>query len=641
MANPFTIRATEFVKSNEAFLTLIAPDPVTIFLEPHARGAGLYRKLVSIQGQPGSGKTTIARLFEFSTLVTLLRGRQNETYSELIGPLQKCDAVCDGVIKIIACRLPLESDYRELSQMPYSERVRSELLQRLIQARAMLALFSQLSKVGVEPTEVSLELRDEMHVPVSFIGGNQGPQMLARARSVEAAIYRIIGALLPPLEAEIESQLLEPYRPFEVMDSIRLSRAASVSACAAEILRPLIILDDAHFLHSKQLEELKTWLVRRELSIGRWILSRLDVLQPMELFDTLLLPGEHVNMPGITSGRDIIQINLQGAKRAESRKYFRMMAREMSKKYLGQMKIFVQNSITSLESLMPSRVGSISPSNCEKLKLSVLSIAKRFKISEQRIGEFDLMTCEFLSSRDEKSDDLRWAIIRILIYRYLKRTPQQSLFPDDTDGEPSKPLRVDLGVYDGACIQLMHEYDRPYYIGLDALSDAASENAETFLRIASHIVDAAENLLIKQKPSAIPAREQHKLLIERATLIIDSWNFPDHRRMRVIAQWIADKCKDRTLEPNAPLGHGANAYGILQTEFESLEREHPILATVLKFGVAYNAITLVPKYPCKNKEWCLIELGGVYVVKSGLPFKRGGFVEGSSDELNEKLNAIS
>jgi hypothetical protein len=31
MANPFTTRATEFVKSNEAFLTLIAPDPVSFF----------------------------------------------------------------------------------------------------------------------------------------------------------------------------------------------------------------------------------------------------------------------------------------------------------------------------------------------------------------------------------------------------------------------------------------------------------------------------------------------------------------------------------------------------------------------------------------------------------------------------------
>ena len=106
MANPFTTRATEFVKSNEAFLTLIAPDPVSFFLEPRAHDDGLYRRLLSIQGQPGSGKTTIARLFEFSTLATLLRGGQNETYSELIGPLQKCGAIRDGLIQILACRLP-------------------------------------------------------------------------------------------------------------------------------------------------------------------------------------------------------------------------------------------------------------------------------------------------------------------------------------------------------------------------------------------------------------------------------------------------------------------------------------------------------------------------------------------------------
>ena len=181
MANPFTTRATEFVKSNEAFLSLIAPDPLSFFLEPYASDNGLYRRLVSIQGQPGSGKTTIARLFEFSTLATLLRGGQNETYSGLIGPLQQCGAINNGLIQILGCRIPLESDYRELWQLPYAEGVRNELMQRLVQARAILAWFSQLRKAGIEPGSVSLEVRHETSAPLAFVGGSDGPQILARA----------------------------------------------------------------------------------------------------------------------------------------------------------------------------------------------------------------------------------------------------------------------------------------------------------------------------------------------------------------------------------------------------------------------------------------------------------------------------
>ena len=640
MANPFTIRATEFVKSNEAFLTLITPDPISFFLQPHASDDGLYRRLLSIQGQPGSGKTTIARMFEFSTLATLLRGTQNDTYSELISPMQKCGAISEGHIQIIACRLPLESDYRELWQLPYSERVRTELLQRLIQARTILAWFGQLRKAGVEPEEVTLASRDDIHAPLTFMGGEKGPQILERAKAVEAAIYRIVGALLPPPEAEIESQIVEPFRPFEVMEFLQLSQSAAQKTTSAPLLRPIVILDDAHFLHGAQLEHLKTWLIRRELKIGRWILSRLDVLNPKDLFDSLAIEDTDVNMPGITAGRDIIRINLQSAKRSESRRNFRSMAREMSNKYLGQMPIFGENSISTLESILPAKIEPISPSNCDKLRISVQSAVRRLHISPQRLTEIEKMVVEFLAERPENSEDLRLAMTRILLHRYSKRTPQASLFLDElTDAEPSKPLRADLGVYDGACIHLMHEFDRPFYVGFDALSDTASENAETFLRVASHIVEAAENLLIKQKPSTIPARDQHRLLVERANMIVETWKFPEYRRVRAIAQWIAERCKQRTLEPNAPLGHGANAYGILQSDFDRIGSDYLFFANVLKYGVAYNALNLVMNYPCKGKAWCLIELGGTFIVHSGLPFKRGGFVEGTIEELDAELKS--
>lgn len=182
MANPFTTRITEHIKENEAFLTLVTPDPVTFFLEPYAAGDGLYRRLVSIQGQPGSGKTTIARLFEFSTLATLLRGGPNETYSEVISPLQRCGAIHDGLIQILACRLPLESDYRELWQLPYAQNVRTELLQRLIQARAILGWFGQLRRAGVRPEAVSLEPRDETQAPLAPWEAEPAPMSSAAPR---------------------------------------------------------------------------------------------------------------------------------------------------------------------------------------------------------------------------------------------------------------------------------------------------------------------------------------------------------------------------------------------------------------------------------------------------------------------------
>lgn len=641
MANPFTTRATEQVKLNEAFLGLVTPDPITCFLQPAADGNGLLRKLILIQGPPGSGKTTIARLFEFSTLATLMQSGAGETHSELVGPLSKCGALAAGSICVLGCRLPLESDYREIWQLPYSNNVRNDLLFRLIQARAILAWFSQLARSGITAADVTIHARPDSHAPLKYVGGNTGTGLLERAKEVEAAVYRIVGALLPPSKEQIESQLVDPYEPFDIIESFGLSPGMAQLSFTSEILKPLLILDDAHFLHQPQLASVKTWLIRRQLSLGRWILSRLDVLQPQELFESLSDDGTAITIPGITADRDISRINLQSANRKESRKLFRDMADQMSRKYLRQMRIFEQNDIHDLQRILPDHVDPLAPSLTEKLIQSVKTLARRARVSDARLVELQQLTSEFLAAREIRSEDLQWAIVRILVHRYTKRTPQTALFAEDEDLEPNKPLKVDLSVLDGACIQLLHEYERPFYVGFDSLANAASENAETFLQIAARVVEASENLLMKQRSAAIPAKEQHRLLVTRATKIITDWSFPEHRRVRAISEWIAKRCREKTLEGNAPLGHGANAFGIPGEDFEKLGSEHPALAQVLKFAVAYNALTLVPSYECKGKPWCLLELGGVYIVKEGLPFKRGGFIEGNAGQLAQLLKESS
>ena len=68
MANPFEKRATEYLRDDEAFLAVVTPEPLVTFLEKPAREERLYDRLTMIIGTPGSGKTTLARLFDFLSL---------------------------------------------------------------------------------------------------------------------------------------------------------------------------------------------------------------------------------------------------------------------------------------------------------------------------------------------------------------------------------------------------------------------------------------------------------------------------------------------------------------------------------------------------------------------------------------------
>src|SRR5450759_90487 len=119
MPNPFEKRATEYFRDDEAFLAVVTPEPlVTFFKKPSSEGR-LYDRLAMIFGTPGSGKTTLARLFQYTTLKTLLRNQEQSSHKSLVDALVQCKAIIDGRAAVAACRLPLEAEYREFWEFPY------------------------------------------------------------------------------------------------------------------------------------------------------------------------------------------------------------------------------------------------------------------------------------------------------------------------------------------------------------------------------------------------------------------------------------------------------------------------------------------------------------------------------------------
>lgn len=628
MVNPFEKRATEYLADPEAFLAVVTPEPLITFFASHAKNDSLYDRLAVVTGTPGSGKTTLARLFEYSTVQSLVRHRNAITYRSLVDALTRCRVLHDLKPQILGARVPLESEYREFWEFPYPEEVRMSLTTTLIQARAIIRWLRQIGDSGVSLETVSIKPRTGAEAALEQIGGGQADRVLSRARDVERAIYKIVRALVPPTLNALTSAITDAYHPFDVVERI-------VIPFDGEQLQliPLAMFDDAHSLHPAQYEKTERWLAQREMRVGRWILTRLDALKPAHVL------GNEAD-PGVQRNRVVTDIRMQPADRKQSRPAFRKMARDMSGRYLTQMDTFNRRRLTDLADLLATDRVVISDRRLAELKQRVDVIQRRVGASNARRAELAAQVEEYFetSKSHVRTQELVLAATAITLERYAKRTPQLSFDAfGDHDMEPNKPITVDATLIDGARIRLLHDAKVPYYIGFEALCDASTENAEQFLQLASRLVAQAETQLVRGKGPTISASDQHRLISKRAAELIDSWDFPHHREVRRLTDVIAAECIERSLEGNASLGGGPNAWGIPQEDFDELPRQHLDLARVLQYAVAYNAVVLKPRHSTKGRMWCLVELGGQVTVRSGLTLRRGGFLEREVDDLLRAL----
>ncbi len=637
MDNPFLRRATELLRDDEAFLAIVSPEPVTFYLKKSGEAGRLYDRLVLVRGTPGSGKTTLARLFEFPTLTALLRNTTVSTYQALVRALGECGAIVDERAAVIGCRLPLETDYRDFWEFPYSDNLKMGLMTALIQARAVLSWLRHLNASGVDGADIRIIPRAGAEAIVDAIGGTNGRQLAARAQAVERALYQVMGALLAPAESELPPESTGAYQPFDIIESFQADVGPEGQKHTLT-LRPLAILDDAHVLHPSQFQSLQRWLARRELRIGRWMIARFDVLLPQEALAAVTDDrADAANYPGLSQDRETEVILLQSSGlRRENRTNFRKMAKDMAGRYLRRMPLLSTRNLVLLGDLLGDEEVLISPSSRKKLKETVDAAQRRLKISDSRRQTFEKEIAEFRVGGKPVPEDIALAMLSIMLHRYDKRRGQPSMFGDD-DIEPSRPVTAKTA-YDGAKLHLMNTFERSYYYGIDDLCDASSENAEQFLQLAAVLVETAATQLLRSKPALLSCETQHRLLRRRGEQIMEGWNFPQHSLVRRLVTAMARKCADVTSLPNAWIS--PNAFGIVQEQFEAISSSQPDLAHVLQFGVAYNALSLVPHREAKGKEWCLLELGGMVILKHGLTLKRGGFIESTPVALADMLQEI-
>jgi hypothetical protein len=242
MANPFLRRATEYVRDDVSFMAIVSPAPLTTFLAKHPNKDELFELPVRIIGEPGSGKTMLAKLAEFKMVESILRDLSNNTNKDLAAALADAGFLSDAKPQVAAVRVPMEADYRDFWELPYEDSVKTKLALWLIQARTMLGLLRSLTANKTRGlSEINFVARDATEAQIDQIGGLNGEGIRVRALEVQKAIYAVAAGLRPPKIEDLPLAATEPYEPFDAISGIEIPWANEIRR-----LNPLVMLDDVH-----------------------------------------------------------------------------------------------------------------------------------------------------------------------------------------------------------------------------------------------------------------------------------------------------------------------------------------------------------------------------------------------------------
>lgn len=631
MDNPFKKRKTELIPDRRTLLSWVSATPLEEFFSKDR--TQLIEKLTLVVGTPGCGKTTIAQVVEFESLAILCMSPMPET-KNLIDVLTRNELIKDGVPAVIGHWLQMSVNFRDIWELPYSEHMRTTLLRAFIQAKAVLGWFRQLEAIGIQMADIEIVLGSNSESLASVTRADDPIEFRAYARRIELAIFQVVTALVPPDEQRLAENFLNTsYDVFEVLKGLRIKEWPERPGQGPVTFRPMMIVDDAHELHPIQFVQIRDWLKSKAIGVSRWLLCRPDVVAAEDYRDAIASDTEvDVDMtPGSTKGRDYL-IKLMQFGRGERR--FQGIARDIADRYVTKIPEFSRREISRLAPMLETQLSPMPDGQLKGLQSEVDKLAKDSKFSSQ------LMDSLRARLPAEIRPEERLVALRILMHRERNRTPQLGLLDDDeeldepvTQDRPAKPSLIE-----GARIQLMNEFERPYYYGMNKVIGASNSNIEQLIRLAGVLVDELLAQVIRGRRSAeLAPKAQHAALVKEANQVMKEWDFPYHSSVRQLVAVIAKRCKERTMLPNAPLTAGANAVGVLQEEMDGILKRHERLSRVLHFAFAYKALVYVPQYGCKGKVWCLLELGALPCMAYGLRLNRGGFIEETLRGVDEML----
>lgn len=608
--NPFAIRASERIETDEMFLELFSSEPLSYLEEKNNQGT-LWGGVTTILSSPGAGKTTLLRLFSPSILQRVTE--RNEAYKIL----KRLEVIDSDHIKKSGVYLQIGRDYEFLEDDELFESVEQKrIFLSLLNARIILAtLKSCMSLAKIRYTEldkIAYIPEEPIHELGFFKAEYTGKELLDWAAEQERKICEFLDSFIEP-----EGGLTGSNSLF----ALSAMKAGWFTYKGKPLCDEFIFqIDDGHKLTRTQKRTIRNEVVEMRRGATLWIAERLETLSTEDILNDNNIKG-----------RDDQVIHLENLKKG----IFNPMAKNIA----------MLRSAVSVDGIILS--AALANDTIVNYKALYNEASQRYikKLSELPNYEIFKESVEALKDDDpyEKACNCR----ALLIFASRQMSVGMRLFPYEKD-----ELKAVLGgkYLTWAAELLPGEIMKmPQYYGFPTLIELASQNIEQFLVLSAKMYE----LLVAKKISdpsnyILTAEEQEDIVQDFAKSRLDEVKrLPRGNKIYSFLRQVVKMCREETFSSSYSY-ETVTGFAVVEENsgkyrndgFWFQDEANSELALILKDCLAYNFLEKVTSTQGKkDQKWTVFYLNSWLCAYAHLPLRRGGWKKTPLHKLNNWLKA--
>lgn len=611
--NPFRLRASEHIESDETFVRLFSPEVLDMLNAPN-----VWERPQIIRSAPGGGKTSLLRLFTPSSLRTIHALRTREYTKDLCRNLTALGAIDDNGPLVVGVFLGCGHSFATLEDLDLDDGRKRRLFLSLLNARIVLATLHGILDLHQRDvshlSSISFEKNNPTPESSGTINESTGTGLFDWAQGLERAVCEALDSFLPLSESQLPG-----HDSLVALTMLGTTKVLFEDSPVAQ--RILIMLDDIHLLTTKQREWLLNAVLALRSSVCVWLAERLEALTVDELLS-----------PGSPQGRDYSEVVTiedywRGSRVTKFEKMVSSVAdrrtRDARDVEIGRFADCLQDTLDGDEWHATYESG-----------IQIVAARVKKRVSGQR------KFAAWISERETASGTPReqllgWRTLEILVERELRKAQQTLDFFEYDASELSQKDSSDVRA--AAELFTAREFDLPYYYGLSRLACLASSNIEQFLWLSGDIFEECVSAALLRKATHLTPKSQERILRKSIKAV---WKeLPQRVRygtqvMRLLesigrlAQWETEK-------PNAPYSPGVTGVAISMSEREMLkaalqkgyDKQVVLLGEVIASCIAHNLLEITLNQKCKGQYWMVMYLNRMLCVHFSLPLQYGGWRE--------------